>query len=371
MLLRRAPAASTRGLHWTRRTMGYNNMAITFLGTSSGGGPTEHRNCSSLLVDCCGNGDLWMVDCAEGTTRQFMFTRDVRPMQVKKIFITHMHVDHVMGIIGFLRNILFPLPVLGSGPDRDPNAPPKVHVYGPAGIRNFIRTIFNMTESNSGDRYVAHELLRPGDATTSCAPDVLHMSEAPGRDIAAGEDGLWRGFLTAHGTYGDIVVDAAPIAHRVPSFGYVFRETAPPLRKLVVLGDTSDPAPVAPLCRDPPPSVLVHEATDAHIPPSIDRRQRREPDTVLQRTLARGHSIPAMAGAFARQVRAERLVLNHVGGRFPFPADSTTDWKARIMREFERQATEAWVGVGDPRHKPARRAIVAADFMRVEVQRAR
>ena len=31
---------------------------------------------------------------------------------------------------------------------------------------------------------------------------------------------------------------------------------------------------------------------------------------------------------------------------FPFPADSTTDWKARIMREFERQATEAWVGVG-------------------------
>ncbi|KAL1717274.1 beta-lactamase-like protein [Schizophyllum commune] len=103
--------------------MGYNNMAITFLGTSSGGGPTEHRNCSSLLVDCCGNGDLWMVDCAEGTTRQFMFTRDVRPMQVKKIFITHMHVDHVMGIIGFLRNVLFPLPVLGSGPDRDPNAP--------------------------------------------------------------------------------------------------------------------------------------------------------------------------------------------------------------------------------------------------------
>ena len=89
-----------------------------------------------------------------------------------------------------------------------------MHVYGPAGIRNFIRTIFNMTESNSGDRYVAHELLRPGDATTSCAPDVLHMSEAPGRDIAAGEDGLWRGFLTARGTYGDIVVDAAPIAHR-------------------------------------------------------------------------------------------------------------------------------------------------------------
>ncbi|KAI3998040.1 hypothetical protein K525DRAFT_275696 [Schizophyllum commune Loenen D] len=74
-----------------------------------------------------------------------------------------------------------------------------------------------------------------------------------------------------------------------------------------------------------------------------------------------------MAGAFAREVQAERLVLNHVGGRFPFPAESTTDWKARIMREFERQATDAWVGDDAARRKTGRRAIVAADFMRVEV----
>ncbi|KAL1742795.1 beta-lactamase-like protein, partial [Schizophyllum fasciatum] len=317
-------------------------MAITFLGTSSGGGPTEHRNCSSLLVDALGSGELWMVDCAEGTTRQFAYTRDVRPLQVKKIFITHMHADHVMGIIGFLRNVLFPQPVLGSGPDREPDAPPKVHVYGPAGIRTFIRTIFTLTVSNSGDRYTCHELLRRGDPITSCAPDLLHDSEAPGTDIHADEDGLWKDVLTARGTYADIVVDVAPIAHRAPSFGYVFRETAPPLRKLVILGDTSDPSPAIPLCENPPPSILVHEATDAHIPPAIDRRQNRPPATVLARTLARGHSTPAMAGAFARRVRAERLVLNHVGGRFPFPAGSSTDWKARIMREFARQATDAW-----------------------------
>ena len=36
-----------------------NNMVVTFLGTTSGGGPTETRNCSSLVVDPAGSGYLW------------------------------------------------------------------------------------------------------------------------------------------------------------------------------------------------------------------------------------------------------------------------------------------------------------------------
>lgn len=35
------------------------DIAVTFLGTSSGGGPTRTRNCSSLLVDMVGDGSLW------------------------------------------------------------------------------------------------------------------------------------------------------------------------------------------------------------------------------------------------------------------------------------------------------------------------
>lgn len=36
-----------------------NNITVTFLGTTSGGGPTETRNCSSLVVDALGDGSLW------------------------------------------------------------------------------------------------------------------------------------------------------------------------------------------------------------------------------------------------------------------------------------------------------------------------
>lgn len=36
-----------------------HNINLTFLGTASGGGPTETRNCSSLVVDALNDGTLW------------------------------------------------------------------------------------------------------------------------------------------------------------------------------------------------------------------------------------------------------------------------------------------------------------------------
>jgi ribonuclease Z len=129
-------------------------MSAAFLGTSSGGGPSESRNCSSLVLDIVGDGSLWsthlspcaqftidrltsdlqfiVVDGAEGTLRQFSLQPEGgRPFQVSKvnkIFITHMHresfcfiaiaelsqsieADHIMGLPTLLRNILgFPHP---------------------------------------------------------------------------------------------------------------------------------------------------------------------------------------------------------------------------------------------------------------------
>jgi hypothetical protein len=36
-------------------------MSAFFLGTSSGGGPSESRNCSSLVLDIVGDGSLWSI----------------------------------------------------------------------------------------------------------------------------------------------------------------------------------------------------------------------------------------------------------------------------------------------------------------------
>ena len=85
-----------------------------------------------------------------------------------------------------------------------------MELYGPAGLRTFVRSILKMTLTKTGHRYAVHELLTRQDFITPCTANVLHSSEAPGRDIFATDDGLWRGIVE-----GDLVsVDSGPIEHR-------------------------------------------------------------------------------------------------------------------------------------------------------------
>ncbi|KAF5331141.1 hypothetical protein D9619_005747 [Psilocybe cf. subviscida] len=374
-LIRRGsiPSIST-----TTTTMS-TGMSVTFLGTSSGGGPSETRNCSSLVCDMLADGSLWMVDCAEGTARQFSLQPQgpshLRMMKISKIFITHMHADHIMGIVPLLRNILFPPSI---GPPKANHAPPRaVEIYGPAGIRLFVRQIMKMTLTRTSDTYVVHEMLRAEDTVTPCnppapstnpdshltgQPDVLHSRELPGRDIRASSDGFWLGITQGRGRSTPVVVNAGPINHRDPCLGYTFTETSFPFRKLVILGDTYDPSPMIPLCINPSPSLLVHEATDSHISHHVDNTGKlsaRTPAEVLERALARGHSVPEMAGAFAKLIGARDLVLNHIGGRFPAPRNPHDHFRIRVMLDIESHATKAW-GSG-------KLAIAAFDFMRFEV----
>ncbi|KAK7043707.1 hypothetical protein VNI00_008319 [Paramarasmius palmivorus] len=271
-----------------------------------------------------------------------------------------MHADHVMGIIPMLRNVLF-------APSTDPQSSssttkaPSIEIYGPAGIRHFVRSILKMTLTRTADNYVVHELLTPEDEPTLCDPaELLHSNEIPGRDIlCSSEDGFWRDITQVKGKFCDVAVDAGPILHRDPCLGYVFRESAPLSRKLVFLGDTYDASPIIPLCLDPSPSLVVHEATEAHIPQEIDPKSKRTLETVKEKAFARGHSIPEQAGAFAKAVGAQQLVLNHIGSRFPYPSPTDTKGiRANVLKEMERQATDAW-GMGNAR--------MAYDYMRVTI----
>lgn len=213
----------------------------------------------------------------------------------------------------------------------------KVQIYGPAGLRSFIRACLRATHTRTGDKYVVHELLTADDPTTSCDLEDLHSSELVGQDIVCGEDGFWRNIASGAGATNEVVVDAGPIIHRGtprlpslflrihsskllidPCIGYILHEPLPPHRKLVLLGDTYDPSALAPLITSLPgeiTSLLVHEATDAYIPPSVDPQSRRTPATVQEKCVERGHSTPSMAGIFAKAINAERLVLNHIGSR--------------------------------------------------------
>jgi ribonuclease Z len=110
----------------------------------------------------------------------------------------------------------------------------------------------------------------------------------------------------------------------------------------------------------PPPALLVHEATDAFIPQEVDFKANRTPEVVMEKCIERGHSTPVMAGAFAKLIGAQRLILNHIGSRFPAPGGRGANIRMRILNEIVRQATVAW-------DSPGQQAIAATDFLKVTI----
>ena len=99
-------------------------MNITFLGTSSGV-PTLTRNVSSLALKLSQSSEVWLFDCGEGTQHQIMKS-NIKSSQIKKIFITHMHGDHVYGLPGLLATL---------GLSGNSNG---IEIYGPSELRRFI-----------------------------------------------------------------------------------------------------------------------------------------------------------------------------------------------------------------------------------------
>ncbi|MBU6230783.1 MAG: ribonuclease Z [Cyanobacteria bacterium REEB459] len=75
-------------------------MQITFLGTSSGV-PTRSRNVSSVALRLPQRSEVWLFDCGEGTQHQFLRS-EFKSSQIRRIFITHMHGDHIFGLMGLL-----------------------------------------------------------------------------------------------------------------------------------------------------------------------------------------------------------------------------------------------------------------------------
>ncbi|KAF8486690.1 hypothetical protein JB92DRAFT_2759501, partial [Gautieria morchelliformis] len=132
-------------------------------------------------------------------------------------------------------------------------------------------------------------------------------------------------------------------------------------RKVVILGDTSDPSEIIPFARGA--SLLVHEATNAWLPPGLGKRSNpTSPAEVREKAISRGHSTPDMAGEFANTIGAQRLFLNHFSAKFPDPGPSyqysRSSWAARAMREIEDQASRSW---------KMGKAVAASDLVVVDI----
>ncbi|MYL63200.1 ribonuclease Z [Bacillus hwajinpoensis] len=100
-------------------------MELTFLGTGAGV-PSTKRNVSStaLRLD---SGEVWLFDCGEATQHQIL-SSTITLSRLTKIFITHLHGDHIFGLPGLLGSRSF------QGGESE------LKIYGPKGLAHFIDT---------------------------------------------------------------------------------------------------------------------------------------------------------------------------------------------------------------------------------------
>ncbi|PIN91430.1 hypothetical protein COU57_00575 [Candidatus Pacearchaeota archaeon CG10_big_fil_rev_8_21_14_0_10_32_14] len=78
-----------------------SRINLTFLGTGDSV-PTDRRNHPGILLDF--DGEHILFDCGEGTQRQFRKAH-INPSSVTRIFISHWHGDHILGLPGLLQTL--------------------------------------------------------------------------------------------------------------------------------------------------------------------------------------------------------------------------------------------------------------------------
>lgn len=121
-------------------------MNITFLGTGAGK-PSLQRNVTSSVLDLTKERqEMWMFDCGEASGHQIQRLQrkeskeqsslpNITLAKISKIFITHLHGDHIFGLFGFLTS-------RSMGNCKTP-----LTLYGPKGIKKILDTVIETTES--------------------------------------------------------------------------------------------------------------------------------------------------------------------------------------------------------------------------------
>lgn len=99
-------------------------MRLTILGTSSGGPfHGRHYTAQALQVE----NQLFLIDCGEGTQMQYHHYR-IKYDRCNHIFISHLHGDHVYGLIGLLTGWCLKKRTV------------RLHLFSPPGLQELIET---------------------------------------------------------------------------------------------------------------------------------------------------------------------------------------------------------------------------------------
>jgi ribonuclease Z len=296
--------------------------------------PTRTRNVSSVALRLPQRSAAWLFDCGEGTQQQLLQT-DVGVSRISRIFITHMHGDHLFGLVGLLATSA----MAGKGQPVD--------LYGPDRLGDYVDACQQYSRTG----------LSEGVSVHAVSPGVVYEDEA-----FIVTCNLLRHRIPAFGYRvsekdrpGTFLVDKAK-ALGIPSgplFGRLKRGETVPLadgreikgadlcgppeagRKMAYITDTIYCENAVELARDA--DLLIHEATFATADLDLARQSL--------------HSTASMAARVAAEAGAKQLIITHISPRY-------TSGQGITAAELLAEARSVF-----PQTE------LAHDFMRIEVAR--
>jgi ribonuclease Z len=273
-------------------------LQITFLGTSAGM-PTRSRNVSSVALRLLQRGEVWLFDCGEGTQHQIIKS-ELSLSKIRRIFITHLHGDHVFGLMGLLATC----GLAGT--------PSSIDVYGPRGLNEYLTACGLYSQTHFAFPLRVHSVL-PGpiyedaEFLVTCE-ELRHRVEdfgyrvtekdRPGSldSVRAADLGIPAGPLYGRLKRGEVIT--LPDGRVINGADLVGpKETG---RRIAYCTDTTYSEGAIELAADA--DLLIHEATYA----------QRDEELAL-RSL---HSTSSIAARVASAANAKRLILTHISPRY-------------------------------------------------------
>lgn len=301
------------------------SLSIIFLGTS-GSTPTPQRSLPAIAIKR--KGEIILFDCGEGVQRQMIMAK-LSFHRKMKVFITHMHGDHVLGLPGLIQTMsLF---------DREK----ELKIYGPKGIGEFIEAIQRTVQYTLTFPIEIHEINENG---TICEEDeyavlavkadhvipsfALALVEKPrpgkfypekARRLGIPEGPLWSKLQKGHAITlpdGRVVKPSQVVGPPRPGRKIVYSGDTRPCTNVIKLAENAD--------------LLIHDST-------LD-------DELVDKAYEDGHSTPSQAAEIAKKAGVKMLALTHISARY------------KSAEKLLQQAKKIFPNV-----------FVAEDFMKIEI----
>ncbi len=149
---------------------------LTILGTSAAV-PYRNRFLSGQVLNM--HERLFLIDCGEGTQMRLM-DLGIKKSKINHIFISHLHGDHVFGLVGVLTSMAMA------------SRKRFLTIYGPKGLEELVLMTFRLTHCMSPFRI-----------------EIVTVDDTVSTQLIDNE------YYTVH---------SFPLKHRVPAVGYVFKE---------------------------------------------------------------------------------------------------------------------------------------------------